>query len=288
VTSSPPLIATSIAPNDRIAVQQQAVGSWLASGFEVVSYNALEEIERLRPSFPQLSFEPMLRNAKLMTGKPVVFISDILHALRKSGRPVCGLVNSDVFFAHGGPLLAAIAAGAATGLVYGPRFEVPSFTQGDGGMLDPYGSDFFFFGRTVIDAFGESRLCLGMPYWDHWLPLSALLRSVPTIKLISPAVRHIPHPTQRDDSFFLFADEFIQLVTERMDAPGAPPVGREPFRLDGAQRRYAALKHSALEAETLNLPNEQRHMRYEELALFCDEVSRYVVGYLDRNSRRVS
>lgn len=284
-TSSPILIATSIAPNSRIAVQQQAVASWQAAGFDVVSYNGPEEIGRLQPLFPRVPFEPMLRTAKLWAGKPVLFVSDIVHALRRSERPLCGIVNSDIFFAGGGELAARIEADAASGFLYGPRFEVASFAQSGPGKLDPFGSDFFFFGRSVMNVFGESHLCLGMPYWDHWLPLMALLGGVPTTKLIDSAVRHVPHPTQRDDSFFLFADEFMQTITARMDAPNSPVAGREPFRLEGAQDRYLALKQAALDAETL--PNDRRQARYEELALFCDEVSRYVVAYLDRNSRRV-
>jgi hypothetical protein len=277
------LIATSIAPNSRIETQKRAVESWATAGFDVVSYNHADEIAILAPQFPGVQFEAMLRTGVLLAGKPVVFISDVVQKLKQTERALCGIVNSDILLKPDPRFLSAIRTYGEAGLVYGPRFDVASLSD-EKGTLDRFGFDFFFFPRRIMDSFGESRLCIGMPYWDHWFPLMPLLAGHPTTKLIGNSARHVLHPTDRDDSFFLFADEFIQTILARI---GAAPANATSPLPDEVKAGYEVAKQAAIDAESRNAGDAERMRHIEALAAMVDRISQYVVLYLDRNSKRV-
>jgi len=260
------LVATSIAPGARLEVQQRAVESWLRAGFDVTSLNVPEEIDQLRPDFPGIDFAPILRTAKPIVGKPLVFITDMVDFLRRSDRKVVGIINSDIHIAESGNLPSFIASRVSEGFIFGPRVEVPSFIEGTGELdpkLDPWGFDFFFFDRHLPDVWGEKKFCLGMPFWDQWFPLMPLLAGRPTLKLISNAFRHIPHDTHRDQSFFMFADEFMEAVLPEM----------------GGTAEYLGLKKDVAIATA---DEEQRIRSFEAMAQLIDATTQRVIRLLDQ------
>ena len=99
-----------------------------------------------------------------------------------------------------------------------------------------------------------------MPFWDLWFPLVPIFAGVSAKKLISPIAQHIPHPTQRDDSFFLFNNEFAGAVLPEL----------------GGLAEYKAL---VLEADT---PEGM-----EKLAVWLDGLTRRAIGYIDGNAEKI-
>lgn len=253
------LIATSIAPGARIAVQATAVQSWLDTGFEVASLNAPEEIDALQGQFPGVEFIPQLRTGKLEAGKPVIYISELLHHLRQSGRRTVGIVNSDIFLPPNPGLMEFAAENSTGGLLFGPRQEVPDFGASTGKM-DPFGFDYFFMDGAILRIWPETRFCLGMPFWDLWFPLVPIFAGLPAKKLISPVARHIPHSTQRDDSFFLFNNEFAEAVMPQL----------------GGGESYKSLVAEASTPEGM-----------EKLAIWLDGLTRTAIGHIDANTEKI-
>lgn len=276
-------VATSIAPGTRLEVQAEAVASWMGLGFRVLSFNAPDEIAALAPHFEGVEFVEMARNGRLLAGKPVVYVSDMLTGLKALEAPVAGIVNSDIFLAADSRFPDFIAEHTAGGFLYAPRFQVAHF-QATEGTLDPLGYDLFFFDRALIVDWGESRFCLGMPFWDHWFPLMPILAGRPTVKLVSPTIRHIPHETVRDDSFFMFNDEYVRYLIQRITAD-ADNAGRwQAFGLGYFAETHARLK---AQADDGSANEAERMRRLERLAEFYDSFTRYVVLFLDRNSQRL-
>jgi len=260
------LIATSIVPGGRGNVQAAAVQSWLDIGFDVASLNAPEEIGALQGKFPGVDFITQMRTGKLETGKPVIYISDILHYLKQSGRQTVGIINSDIYLPANPALVDFLEKNAKGGLLFGPRQEVPKFESGEGNM-DPFGFDYFFMDADILRIWPERKFCLGMPFWDLWFPLVPIFLGLPAKKLISPIARHIPHPTQRDDSFFMFNNEFMEtMLPELGESFGA--------HIDGAA--YETLVAEAGTPEAL-----------EKLAAYLDEMTRTVIAYIDRNAEKI-
>ncbi|MBT5838549.1 MAG: hypothetical protein HOH80_06070 [Rhodospirillaceae bacterium] len=253
------LIATSIAPGARIAVQVTAVQSWLDMGFAVASLNAPEEIDALQGQFPGVEFIPQLRTGKLEASKPVIYISELLHHLRQSGRQTVGIVNSDIFLPPNRDLMDFAAENSKGGLLFGPRQEVQDFGASEGKM-DPFGFDYFFMDATILRIWPESRFCLGMPFWDLWFPLVPIFAGLPAKKLISPVAKHIPHPTQRDDSFFLFNNEFAGAVMPVL----------------GGGETYRKLVAEASTPDAL-----------ERLAVWLDGLTRTAISHIERCAEKI-
>lgn len=264
------LVATSIAPGPRLAIQQDAVASWLECGFDVISLNAAEEIALLEPAFPAIEFEPAPRTARPFTGKPLVFVSDMLHVLAARTHRVVGLINSDVRIEPQAELARVLAAQCAESMLIGPRLNVDAWND-PAGVEDPWGFDLFLFERTTIGMWPETRFCLGQGFWDIWLPLMAILRGGAVGKIRPPIVRHIRHETRRDDSFFLFADEFATLISGYMkDGSFGSGIDR---------RTYAELRARVSCGDSTALEPFARHI---------DELTRHAIRFIDRNAASIT
>ncbi len=272
------LIATSIAPGARIAIQQKAIQSWLMAGFEVVSLNAKTEIEALQADFPGIAFVPVERTAKLLTGRHHVFIDDIIYCLKTSGTEVVGIANSDIVLELIPNLTRRLADAASRGLICCPRLDVggPDETIGS---IDSFGYDLIFFRTEITALWGKTRFCLGQGYWDHYLPLMAILRGHPTIKLVPPIGRHVAHDIARDDNFFLFADEFAALVSGFMTGVSPGDFDWTRFGHGFPKEAYAELRRNI---------ESGRQQDIESYAHHIDALTRYVIRFIDANSRHVS
>ena len=87
------LIATSIAPYSRLNIQEKAISSWINHGFSVQSLNTVNEINLLQPKFPNVEFIIQARTASLAVGKPMIYISDILHHFRSQNHKIVGIIK---------------------------------------------------------------------------------------------------------------------------------------------------------------------------------------------------
>ena len=119
------LIATSISP-DNIENQRNAVTSWLKLGYHVVSVNSQEEINVLQKDFRDIGFERVTRTGAAITGKPLIFLDDILTMLSRDGGDIVGIINSDIILDAPSNFQKMTIAHAKNGLIFGPRIEVNS------------------------------------------------------------------------------------------------------------------------------------------------------------------
>jgi hypothetical protein len=97
------------------------------------------------------------------------------------------------------------------------------------------GFDYFFFGRALAVAVEPAaEFCLGMPWWDYWLPALALGSGAPASKTDAPVGFHVAHPCawSRADHE-RYARVFVERVLRRpgMDAPAevARLAGQAPL-----------------------------------------------------------
>ena len=151
------LIATSLAPGDRIGLQKRAVNSWLENGFQVRSYNDAKEAELIRDEFPDVQFQAVDRTAQAYLGKPLVFVSDILSDLGAGENGICGIVNSDIFFRNSPDLAGFLFEHANDSIVLGARLEVENYDD-DEGKPDPFGIDYNFMPSGLISKLSESDI----------------------------------------------------------------------------------------------------------------------------------
>jgi FkbM family methyltransferase len=185
-------IATSIAPGN-IENQRAAIESWILLGFEAVSLNSREEINQLQSIYKNVTFHEVKRDARADAGRPLVYLDDLFAYLCDSGTKICGIVNSDIRLKSDGDLISFICKQAENSVVFGSRTDVDSPEQ-TAGEIYAKGFDFFFFDKDLLKHFPKSQFCLGLPWWDLWIPLIAQQKGL-TVKYVESAIAyHIKHP----------------------------------------------------------------------------------------------
>jgi FkbM family methyltransferase len=185
-------IATSIAPGN-IENQRAAVESWILLGFEAVSLNSREEISQLQSIYENVTFHEVKRDARADAGRPLVYLDDLFAYLRDSGTKICGIVNSDIRLKSDGDLISFICKQAENSIIFGSRTDVDSPEQA-AGEIYANGFDFFFFDKDLLRQFPKSQFCLGLPWWDLWIPLAAQQKGLSVKYLESAIAYHIKHP----------------------------------------------------------------------------------------------
>ncbi len=214
-------IATSLAPNKDISIQQRAIESWIHSGFHVVSINSPAEIKMIQPHFPTIEFIAAKRDARETYGKPYIYIDDILAYFSAAKNRICGIVNSDIhFFKKDLPAFMSIEA--TDSLVFGPRLDVESFSTISAGNFYK-GFDYFFFDQNLIKHYPPSKFCIGLPWWDYWLPLIPLFSNLPVKKVTTPICYHIIHPSNYSIA------SWKSLALEMMQHFSLPPQANEIY-----------------------------------------------------------
>jgi glycosyltransferase involved in cell wall biosynthesis/SAM-dependent methyltransferase len=186
------LVVTSIAPRN-IERQQACINTWQSLGFSVVSLNIQEEINQLQSLFPNVRFHAVWRDARTETERPLVYVEDIFMYLRGNGTKISGIINSDIYLNVDAGFVSFIAKEAIDNMVFGSRMDIDSLEDYQDGVLYDKGFDYFFFDKNLLEHYPPENFCMGMPWWDYWIPLVLLEKGIPIKLLISPIAYHVKH-----------------------------------------------------------------------------------------------
>jgi len=224
---SPLIVATSIAPGRDQALHTATLASWRVIGCEVISVNGADEAAKLRVEYPGLTVVSVPTTAERFAHKPVPYIHDLLKTLRSACAAhdvplehcTVGIINADIFFRAVPQLADTLCHEAKGALILGPRVDVDasaSFTayRPSGDETYSVGYDYFFMSGDLLNDFADSPFCMGMPFWDYWMPLAALLQGRPLKALQSPVALHVTHDTRWDSSIYLFFHSLVAYVIE--------------------------------------------------------------------------
>ncbi len=194
------VIVTSIAPGN-LKNQQQGINSWQKLGFSVVSLNSRQEIELLQANYQNVTFYPVEKDASAEVGKSLVYLKDLFNYLQKRGTKICGLVNSDIRLQGGDDFVDFLYKQGQNAVIFGSRVDVerPELTEGE---IYQNGFDFFFFDKELLGLFPESKFCLGLPWWDLWVPAMAIQKGL-TLKYLTTSVAyHCQHEVNYKQEFW--------------------------------------------------------------------------------------
>jgi hypothetical protein len=239
-TSALPALRRDAAPGIDLGAlwQRRCVESWVRTGWRVVSVNPEAELAALAAVHPDLELRVAPGSAAAEYGRPFVWIDDLFATLdRETGAELVGLVNFDIELALDAAERDAVAARARDGaLVIYNRTEIRHLGQRSG-PLYRYGYDLFVMRREMMRRLDMRGFALGVPWWDYWLALDALLCGVPVVLVQNASVRHLAHAQAWSTRNW---ERAIGLVVRRIGAARA--------RL--AQHRPAAVEESRLDALT--------------------------------------
>jgi hypothetical protein len=204
-------IATSLAPKNH-NIQKQAIDSWISNGYTVISFNNSIEIGKLSPIYRDVVFQEVTRTATEETGKPLVYIDDIIShfaSLQKSFT----LINSDIIFSFQNGIsdeLDALTKSDKPCITIASRIEVENdqiqfkdelhFNVLRYGRHYYCGYDFFFFNSQAVMCINEAlrlnsheKFALGIPWWDYYIPMLALQNGIKCFYLYPSPIYHHWH-----------------------------------------------------------------------------------------------
>lgn len=163
----------------------ECIASWRRAGFDVVSLNNAREINELS------GFKYDVDYQQVAVDRPR--IADFLRAIRASGKPVAGIINSDVFLAPHPEWPGFIASLGANGMMMVERINIdPASLLPTGRSC--YGFDAFVFSTDLLSQIDVSwEFLFGEPWWDYWFPLAYVAAGGKLMTINAPVLFHLDH-----------------------------------------------------------------------------------------------
>jgi hypothetical protein len=204
------------------------IASWQRAGYDVVSVNAASESAEVRARHPDIEVVEVGRDGQAASGRPLVYVADLLAAMARSGQRSVALANADVMCMNDATAL--LRGWEPEGFAFSNRLDVD-----DPGGANPRlhgGVDFLIVNTRHLQNLAAPDFLFGTPWWDYWLPLALMARGAPGRRLALnglPVVAHLAHPERWNRADFIgnferfsraLADAAVQ--PDANDASGAP------------------------------------------------------------------
>jgi len=201
ISKAPPFtVATSIAPKG-LDLQRKAIASWQALGFHVLSFNNAAEVAQLAPQFPEVRFVTVARDGTARSGKPLVYVQDILAWFRNNPDiRYGGFINSDIVVRPSDPqaFLALLQREITGSLIFSRRIEVESIDKLEGNW-NRTGIDLWLWDREILHCYTEpADYMVGFPHWDYYMELLPICHGIPVKQLAIPNAYHQTHDAYYD------------------------------------------------------------------------------------------
>jgi hypothetical protein len=165
--------------------------SWTAPGWRVLTVNPAAEIATLDlpAGIEPIPAEPGVAEA---FGRPGTWVSDALAQALATGAPVVGIVNADIRLDLSAAQRAALVERARDRILACNRMEIDHPSQAEGPFYR-YGYDLVLMPRHLAAAIDMRGFALGVPWWDYWILLDALMQGIPVEVVQCAAIRHLSH-----------------------------------------------------------------------------------------------
>jgi hypothetical protein len=174
------------------AWRSACAASWPAPGWRVLTVNPAAEHGRLGDIPQAIETITAAPGVAETYGRPGAWIADALAQAVATGAPVVGLVNADIRLDLDDRRRAALAERAAQGMLVCNRMDVVHAGQGEG-MAYRYGYDLVLMPRDMVARLDLDGFAFGVPWWDYWIVLDALLQGLPVSAVQCPGIRHLAH-----------------------------------------------------------------------------------------------
>lgn len=282
--------ATSLVPGSRQEIQQRAVASWRKLGAKVLSFNREREIPALIPDFPGVVFCDPKRDAAVQTGKPLIYLADILNHLVQTESGPFGLVNSDIQLDPPAGFLDRMGAEAQGALVVTTRVEIET-PDSRVGKRNLSGFDAMFLDADVAARMTDYGFCLGMPFWDYWMPMTAAISGMPFKQITTDVAYHPSHEVAWSDKQFLFSDMYVRFLQDEIAKAGAASLVETPafIFLQGYFSYYYNKIQARLLARTSpDFPPDEKFHVAAQFAEFTDALNETTSMFMRRQARQIA
>lgn len=201
------LCITSISPkHHNNEIQFKAIKSWIESGFTVVSMNGPEEVDFLKPFYPDVTFVKTFRTFEKTYGRPLVSINALMDYAKEQSDPHICLVNSDIELFLSSTQIESIEEKMSEMILISNRLD---YDDNYTGVKYKAGFDVFFIHKKWLPFFPQSMHCMGMTFWDYWVPYTATKAFI-NVHIINDLIAfHKKHPFQYHQDHWLKSGRFF-------------------------------------------------------------------------------
>lgn len=181
---------------NRIERQQFCISTWKPFASEIIACNTAEDIEVLKPHFPDVRFEecpPHLTGEKVYNRPDRVSI----YALAQCGPGL--LMNSDIKIdGITEDVFASTWAPVDRTLKIGVRYDFDG--PGKRKTLNTYGIDAFLLTEQIIKRLPNLGFVIGTSVWDYWLTWHMVAKEAYHLTTIHGHLLHLTHPSSWNES----------------------------------------------------------------------------------------
>lgn len=194
VTSLPPSFSRlDEAGNDIGAAWLTACAqSWLDEGFDLITVNSDAETMLefdLLPCFEQLK---TTKDGFDKFGKRYVSLNDMIETLAQQTEGPIAIINSDIALELTQEARRRIRALQSGTCIICNRIDVDTIAR-EGERVYPSGYDFFVFHTADLKKIPANGMYFGLPWWDHFLPISVLSQGVARLTSEGIKAYHLKH-----------------------------------------------------------------------------------------------
>lgn len=201
-TSIPPSITRFDMAGRNVGEQytKYCIKSWCSSGFNPISLNSSTE------GIPKC-FEQHIQNiyisddAYAQYQKPVLYLRDFIEAILRNHEGVVAITNADIVLDLSEAERRTLESLNPNECIISKRIDV-DVKEDRTGTVFSKGYDFFSFHTNVIRDFDASDFALGMPWWDHFLPLWLHMKGATSTRKIN-SVFHLKHQERWQYKYWL-------------------------------------------------------------------------------------
>lgn len=221
-TSIPPVTKRVNSSGDDFGAdyQETCLRSWIASGFDIYSINAVSEILP-RNLGDRVHVQRVTRDAINETGRALPYLNDMFSVIRDiaKGGPFV-LTNADIMFRNGSAFLDDVSKLKKGECIIERRWDVGDTEPSSAAQPYQPGFDLFAFHFSERHLLDCGDFVFGVPWWDHALPIRSMMAGFIRVTLNYPVAFHLKHTERWDDALWLkFGKKFVEQIVPDADRP---------------------------------------------------------------------
>lgn len=194
-------VFTTINPNGNTLTQLNALSTW-SDKYEVFSINRKSEIEKIKNIYENIKFIEVEDDYE-NEGKKLIKLNSILDSISNYDG-VVAIINSDIVLDTEKEINIDNRY-LTNGIFIGTRYEI------DGNKKYPfiYGYDLFIFDSYYVNVFKNEKYVIGMPWWDYWMPITAIKHRLNVYHIKDEIIYHKTHKTNYNHETWLEFGKYL-------------------------------------------------------------------------------
>ncbi len=225
--------------------------SWIQSGFEPISLNANDEIDEIPEDLKGIKFISVDRTARATTGKPHVYLHDMLDAARRITDGLVAITNADIVLNLSAETQSRIRQIKPGECLIAKRIDLQSPDLKNSGTEYFHGYDFFVFHTGDLNRYTSRDFIFGAPWWDHFFPIHMIMNGIRVRKIREKSVFHLSHTERWNED--LWVQKGLLFLSEILSSPhnarGEEPSFSSADYLERLSRIAATLRSQSSQSE---------------------------------------